>query len=123
MTKKTNHKAKVIEFEFEIYPYFRRGPDDGERLILKGGKITFERCYGFDDSNLVVSNIPSDWQWDEFLNSLDRINIWNWNKNYRNQHVCDGYGWYLLIKTTSLKLMLLDKDSASFFFAMFSPSN
>jgi hypothetical protein len=102
MTKKTKPGPKIIEFTFARYSYFPC--NEGDKLILEGNKITFERHWGCeDDLNLVISNI-SDRKWEEFLRSLDRLKIWNWSKNYRDPVVLDGGGWNLFIKTTSSKI-------------------
>ncbi|WP_416688321.1 hypothetical protein ABXT44_04240 [Candidatus Pseudothioglobus sp. Uisw_041] len=104
MTKKILQDPRIIEFKFKWYPLFQRGPNDGERVILEGDKVTFERNHPFNDSNLVVSSIPSKSQWDEFIDFLDRKKIWNWKKDYLDYDVLDGSAWSLLIKTTSLKI-------------------
>jgi len=104
MTKK-NHKARVIKFVFNQQPHFKmKGSYDVEKLTLEGGKVTFERCDIFNDSDLVISKSPSDSQWNEFLDNLNKLKIWNWKKNYLNQGAVGGSSWHLSITTTLDKI-------------------
>ena len=36
---------------------------------------------------------PSAKQWRAFRRTLDRLNVWCWQRNYLDPHVCDGTGW------------------------------
>ena len=32
-------------------------------------------------------------QWQNFGRTLNRLNVWCWQRNYSDPHVCDGTGW------------------------------
>ena len=101
MTKKILQGPRIIEFKFRDAPHFRmKGSYDVIKLTLEGDKVNFERCDIFNDSDLVISKTPSDSQWDEFLDNLNKLKIWNWKKNYRNQGAFGGSSWHLSILTT-----------------------
>ena len=36
---------------------------------------------------------PSAKQWQNFRSTLNRLNVWCWQRNYSDPAVCDGSGW------------------------------
>ena len=36
---------------------------------------------------------PSAKQWQNFRSTLNRLNVWCWQRNYSDPAVCDGTGW------------------------------
>jgi hypothetical protein len=49
---------------------------------------------------------PSAKQWRAFRRTLDRLNVWCWQRNYLDPHVCDGTGW-------SAKIVYSDRSLVS----------
>jgi len=56
----------------------------------------------FDDIDKISHKLTKD-QWIFFWDRMDKINIWNWEKDYFNQEVLDGTQWELLIKREGKK--------------------
>ena len=49
---------------------------------------------------------PSAKQWQNFRSSLNRLNVWCWQRNYSDPAVCDGTGW-------SAKIVYSDRSLVS----------
>ena len=74
------------------------------KLNLKRGIITVEINRMGSSNSSVVSHTPTKEEWEEFVTSLDILKVWEWDKNYNDDHVCDGASWSLTIHTNVLKL-------------------
>src|SRR3981189_1086816 len=49
---------------------------------------------------------PSAKQWQNFRSTLNRLNVWCWQRNYSDPGVCDGTGW-------SAKIVYSDRSLVS----------
>jgi hypothetical protein len=49
---------------------------------------------------------PSPKQWQNFWGTLDRLNVWCWQRNYSDPAVCDGTNW-------SAKIVYSDRSLVS----------
>ena len=68
---------------------------DYEKVILKNEKLYhfFERSF-FEEDFI----IPSVKDWNEFWETVDKLKVWSWEKDYHNNDVLDGTQWELMIK-------------------------
>ena len=52
-------------------------------------------------SDVIIKKIKvSDKNWYEFILTLDSIDIWNWDSEYLNPGVLDGFYWSLKAETS-----------------------
>ena len=73
-------------------------------LNLKKDIITGEiNRMGSSDVS-VVSHKPTKEEWEEFVTSLDILKVWEWDKNYNEDHICDGISWSVTIHTNASQL-------------------
>ena len=66
-----------------------------EKLIWKN-----EKLYHFFEGSFLNEDfiIPSAKDWDEFWETVDKLKVWSWEKDYFNEDVLDGTQWELMIK-------------------------
>jgi hypothetical protein len=55
--------------------------------------------------------VPTDRQWGEFQEALNKLNIWEWRTNYINHTVVDGTQWSLEIKYANGSLKTFGSNS------------
>lgn len=56
----------------------------------------------FYEEDKVLINVSKD-EWKNFWRKIDKINVWDWQKDYFNQDVLDGTQWELIIKRDNKK--------------------
>ena len=68
---------------------------DYEKIVWQNDKLYhfFERSFLDEDFT-----IPSIKDWDDFWDTVDKLKVWNWKKDYNNDDVLDGTQWELTIK-------------------------
>jgi hypothetical protein len=89
----TMRKIKKFEFSFEI----------------GGFRINTYKIYS-QDQFVIIQNMDvpglitdsnrveiSDLEWQRFWNKIDRLGVWDWEKEYFDQDVMDGVQWELMI--------------------------
>ena len=110
MTKKTKLGANIIELEYRTQSEMWGLHDDIE-LIIKDNKVVFNKgnSYSVDnhgsDWDTSLTNIPDDYSWQLFSQTLDELDVWKWKKNYHSKHeFFDGGRWCLNITKNSKKL-------------------
>jgi hypothetical protein len=67
-------------------------------LVAETNGVLFYSAYKGGKECGSAKIIPTDVQWREFREILDKINIWQWNTNYINHRVLDGTRWALEMK-------------------------
>ena len=68
---------------------------DYEKIVWQNDKLYhfFERSFLDEDFT-----IPSIKDWDDFWDTVDKLKVWSWKKDYNNDDVLDGTQWELTIK-------------------------
>ncbi len=66
------------------------------RVHLDGDALTHETLEHYEPTDM-VRLLPDPSAWEQFWNSLDAINAWNWSGDYRNPEVMDGTNWSIRI--------------------------
>lgn len=56
----------------------------------------------FYEEDKVLRKVSRD-EWIKFWRKIDKINIWNWQKDYFNPHILDGTQWELIIQLNDKK--------------------
>ena len=88
-----------MTFKTEVLNFSIGGFSGGyERIIWQNDKL-YHHC----DGNFVEGleedfTIPSTKDWDEFWDTVDKLKVWSWKKDYNNDDVLDGTQWELTIK-------------------------
>ncbi len=59
---------------------------EGSELIYK----VFETGYSLKET---ITITPSEKVWDQFWESCDRLEIWDWEESYDNPDILDGTSW------------------------------
>jgi hypothetical protein len=91
--------TNITKFEFFIGGFTST---DITLKLEEGAIVLIKRDSGRSRDRIV--HIPSKEEWNEFSNSLKKLNIWNWKKDYDNPDILDGTQWELSIKEGSSKL-------------------
>jgi hypothetical protein len=63
--------------------------------MTKNGLIYSTR--NFDPEDITATITPTEADWQAFITTLDRLDVWSWKKRYLNLDVCDGTQWSVLI--------------------------
>ena len=107
--KESTMKALPERIRISIGGYF--GPCYEVRL--KKGRLTYTYLSSRDSRSQELETEPqreeiepSPKQWQNFRRTLDRLNVWCWQRNYLDPHVCDGTGW-------SAKIVYSDRSLVS----------
>lgn len=78
---------KKLVFKWNVHLDFNQNLE----IEYVKGKINFNKGFGFKEK--IIKPTTEDWV--EFWLKLDEIGIWEWNNNYDNLLVLDGYSWRL----------------------------
>ena len=81
-------EENFFEFLYETYPG-KATP----KIIYEGGFINLEQGQGFS-----YLRIPNDKETEIFWKEIDELDVWEWEKEYINNEILDGFGWELKIK-------------------------
>ncbi len=70
----------------------------GYEVSLKKGRLTYtcwppRESYSQEPEPQREEIQPSGKQWQNFRSTLNRLNVWCWQRNYSDPAVCDGTGW------------------------------
>ena len=87
-----NHikESKITKFRFSMGG-FTYGTIS---LELMGNNIAQKDTFGND----IETYSPSQDDWNAFSDSLKKLNVWKWKKNYLDSGVLDGTQWELSIQ-------------------------
>ena len=76
-----------------IYTYSARGPSGGEPKPEWPLEPKLRELLGLNPLPGPDEIQPSAKQWQNFRSTLNRLNVWCWQRNYSVPAVCDGTGW------------------------------
>jgi hypothetical protein len=76
-----------------IYAYSARGPSGGEPKPEWLLEPKLRELLGLSPLPGPDEIQPSAKQWRNFRRTLDRLNVWCWQRNYLDPAVCDGTNW------------------------------
>lgn len=90
----TNHVPET--FEFWIGGFLCQD----RKVFFDGGIMVYEMRYpgGRDEPDERIEIQPSQEEWLNFWDALERIGVWKWNQKYVNTDICDGTQWKLNIE-------------------------
>ncbi len=64
------------------------------------------KCYGYGyELKATEMIIPSLAQWESFMQTLDKIGVWNWQPEYSNPGILDGTSWRVEIAWGNKKIL------------------
>ena len=89
-----------------IYTYSARGPSGGEPKPEWPLDPKLRELMGLEPLPGPDEIQPSPRQWRAFRKTLDRLDIWSWQRKYSDPFVCDGTGW-------SAKIVYSDRSLVS----------
>ena len=87
---------------FEVHSGGYGGPSfsvekDGDVLIFK----SYESGYSLKKTQKIL---PTPKEWKIFLDSCDRIRIWEWHPRYEEPGILDGSSWRVIIEKSDKQL-------------------
>ena len=90
---------------FEVHSGGYGGPSfsvekDGEVLVYK----IFKSGYSLKKTQKIL---PTPKEWKIFLDSCDRIRIWEWHPRYEEPGILDGSSWRVIIEKGDKQLVSL----------------
>jgi len=85
-------------FKFEMTSF----PDGGAVVKLKKGKLVIEGRGICDFEPTEIK--PTDEEWAEFIEVVDRLNVWGWKEDYCDPYTIDGMQWKLSMSKGTLKV-------------------
>jgi hypothetical protein len=89
-----------------VYTYSARGPSGGEPKPEWPLDPKLRELLGLEPLPGPEEIQPSAEQWQAFRRTLDRLDIWSWQRKYSDPAVCDGTGW-------SAKIVYSDRSLVS----------
>jgi hypothetical protein len=85
-------------FKFEMSSF----SDGGAAVKLKNGKLVIEgRVPRYIEPTVIK---PTDEEWAEFLEVVDRLNVWGWKADYCDPYISDGTQWELSMSKGTSKI-------------------
>ena len=87
--------SKILILKFTLGSWHQ-----STRLTLEGGEVTVTPAA----SPPVIAYSPSNEEWNEFLESVERLDVASWEESYNDSSILDGTQWHLKIKTESSEI-------------------
>ena len=74
-------------------------PNGGYRIVKLRDEAVVE-IEAKEHSEPIVERLstPSEANWRQFWDEIDRLRLWDWRKEYVTPHILDGTDWSLLIR-------------------------
>lgn len=89
--------APTLPEVFEFYIGGSAGPSFYVRLV--DGRLLYEWASGGGYSGVVMEASPTPEEWARFLETTDRLGVWEWEQEYVSAHsCCDVTYWHLRLE-------------------------
>ena len=87
--------SKILILKFTLGSWHQ-----STRLTLEGGEVMVTPAA----SPPVIAYSPSNEEWNEFLESLERLDVASWEESYNDSSILDGTQWHFQIRTESFEI-------------------
>ncbi len=84
--------------------------EGSQSVQLKNGTLLYS-ARNFAKETDSAKIIPTQAQWNEFYDAMEKLKVWQWSPNYINNDILDGAYWELEIQVQGRHLKIFGRNS------------